>query len=80
MSHNKGEIIDLAISEKLKFVTLGAGDPTIYIKRLQTSNVKVIPVVPHLRAAKKMENHGADAIVIEGMESGGHVGALTTMA
>jgi len=80
MAHNKEDIINLAIREKISFVSLGAGDPTLYIKKLQAENVKVIPVVPHLRAAKKVERLGADAIVIEGMESGGHVGALTTMA
>ncbi len=80
MSPNREEIIELVIAEKISFVTFGAGDPTPYIKKLQAANIKVIPVVPNLRIAKKMEDNGVDAIIIEGMESGGHVGTLTTMA
>ena len=61
-------------------VTTGAGNPGPFIPALKEAGVKVIPVVPSVALAKRMERAGADAVVAEGMESGGHIGELTTMA
>jgi len=73
------EIMDLIIKEKIPVVATGAGTPEPYMKRLLDAGCKVIPVIPHVRAAKKMEAIGAFAVVAEGRESGGHVGPTTTM-
>ncbi|NLI94124.1 MAG: hypothetical protein GX434_18580 [Peptococcaceae bacterium] len=75
---NKDDIVEIVCREKVSFVTMGAGNP--YIDMIHGAGVKVIPVIPNVRLAKRVENAGADAIVIEGMESGGHIGTLTTMA
>ena len=80
MAPNKDELVDVIIAEKPAFVTLGAGNPTPYIKPFQEAGIKVIPVVPSLKLAKRIQDAGADAIVVEGMEAGGHIGKLTTMA
>lgn len=80
MSDNHEKIIDLVCSEKLDYVTLGAGDPLPYFEKLHKSDIKVIPVVPNTKLAKRVADNGADALVIEGMEAGGHIGKLTTMA
>lgn len=77
---NRDEIADLVCKERLAFATLGAGNPVPYIEKLHESGVKVIPVIPNVKLAKRVEEFGADAIVIEGMEAGGHIGHLTTMA
>ncbi len=79
LSPYKDEIIDLVIEEKVSCVTTGAGNPGKYIERLHEANIKVIPVVPSVALAKKMERLGADAIIAEGNEAGGHIGKLTTM-
>lgn len=79
MSPNKEEIIDVICEEKVAFATLGAGNPIPYFERLKRAGVKVIPVVPNVKLAKRVEAAGADAIIVEGMEAGGHIGALTTM-
>lgn len=80
MADNKDELLTVIIEEKPAFVTLGAGNPVPYIKPLQEAGIKVIPVVPSLKLAKRVEEAGADAIIIEGMEAGGHIGSQTTMA
>ena len=80
MSDNAAGLVDLAIREKIAFVTTGAGNPGQYIPKLKEGGVKVIPVIPSVALAKRMERMGADAVVAEGMESGGHIGELTTMA
>lgn len=80
MADNKDELLQVIIEEKPAFVTLGAGNPVPYIKSLQEAGIKVIPVVPSLKLAKRVEEAGADAIIIEGMEAGGHIGSQTTMA
>ena len=77
---NKEELIDVICAEKVSFVTLGAGNPLPYLDKLHQAGIKAIPVVPNLKLAKRMEKAGADAIIIEGMEAGGHIGTLTTMA
>ena len=80
MVPNKDEIVDVICEEKVAFVTLGAGNPVPYIERLKASGIKAIPVVPSVKLAKRVEAAGADAIVVEGMEAGGHDGKITLMA
>lgn len=74
------DIIDLAIEKKVPIVITGAGSPGKYIDRLKAANIKIIPVVPSVALARRMENLGVDALIAEGTEAGGHVGELTTMA
>lgn len=80
MAPNRDEIVTVICEEKVAFVTLGAGNPVIYFDKLHAAGVKAIPVVPSVKLAKRVEEAGADAVVIEGMEAGGHIGTLTTMA
>ena len=80
MAPNKDEIVDVICQEKPAFVTLGAGNPVPYFARFHEAGIKVIPVVPNVKLAKRVEDKGADAMVVEGMEAGGHIGVLTTMA
>ena len=80
MMPNIEEIIDVVIEEGVKIVTTGAGTPRKYMPRLKEAGIKVIPVIPSVKAAKKMEELGCDAVVGAGMEAGGHVGTSTTMA
>jgi len=74
------EIVDLVCEEGVKVITTGAGNPGKYLEKFKENNIKFIPVVPSVALAKRMEKYGADAIIAEGMESGGHIGKLTTMA
>lgn len=80
MANNIDDIVKVVLEEKVKFVTLGAGNPVPYIKRLLDADIVPIPVVPSLRLAKKVETAGAPAVVVEGMEAGGHIGTQTTMS
>lgn len=80
MSPFAKDLINLCIEEKVAVVTTGAGNPAVYIPALKEAGIKVIPVVPSVALAKRMERAGADAVVCEGMEAGGHIGSLTTMA
>lgn len=80
MMPNIDEIIDVVIEEGVKIVTTGAGTPRKFMPRLKEVGIKVIPVIPSVKAAVKMEELGCDAVVVEGMEAGGHVGTSTTMA
>ena len=80
MMHNIDAIIDVVIEEGVGIVTTGAGTPRKYMPKLKEAGIKVIPVIPSVKAAKKMEELGCDAVVVEGMEAGGHVGESTTMA
>ncbi|AWN21549.1 enoyl-[acyl-carrier-protein] reductase FabK [Streptococcus sobrinus] len=73
------DIVDLVIEEGVKVVTTGAGNPGKYMERLHEAGITVIPVVPSVALAKRMEKLGADAVIAEGMEAGGHIGKLTTM-
>ena len=66
--------------EKVAVVTTGAGNPERYIDMWKAAGIRVIPVVASVALAKRMEKYGADAVVAEGCESGGHIGELTTMA
>ncbi len=80
MAPNVAEVIATICAEKVAFVTLGAGNPVPHIATFQAAGIKVIPVVPNVKLAKRIEAAGADAMVIEGMEAGGHIGKQTTMA
>lgn len=73
------EITDLVVEEKVPVVTTGAGNPEKYIPKWKEAGIKIIPVVASVALAKRMEKYGADAVVAEGCESGGHIGELTTM-
>ena len=73
------EIMNLIVEERVEVITTGAGNPSKYMERLKEVNTKVIPVVPTIALAKRMEKYGADAIIVEGTEAGGHIGELTTM-
>lgn len=74
------EIAKVVCEEKVSVVTTGAGNPGKYMDMWKESGIKVIPVVPSVALAKRMERSGADAVIAEGHESGGHIGELTTMA
>ncbi|MFR4447660.1 MAG: nitronate monooxygenase [Megamonas funiformis] len=80
MAPNKDEIVDVICEEKPAFVTLGAGNPVPYFAKLKEAGIKVIPVIPNVKLAKRVATAGADAMIAEGMEAGGHIGVLTTMA
>ncbi len=73
------DIVTMVIEERVPVVTTGAGNPGKYMDDLKAVDIKVIPVTPSVALAKRMEDIGADAIIGEGMESGGHIGELTTM-
>ncbi|MBQ9895450.1 MAG: enoyl-[Ruminococcus sp.] len=79
MSPNADDLAQLVIDEGVKVVTTGAGNPGKYIAAWKEAGVKVIPVVPSVALAKRMEKSGADAVIAEGTESGGHIGENTTM-
>ena len=80
MQENAGEIAKLVCEENVAVVTTGAGSPVQYIEIWKNNGIKVIPVVPSVAIAKRMEKFGADAVIAEGMESGGHIGQTTTMS
>lgn len=79
MNPNTEELARLMIEEKVPVVTTGAGNPGKYIPAWKEAGIKVIPVVPSVALAKRMERAGADAVIVEGMEAGGHIGSITTM-
>jgi len=74
------DIIELAIEKKVPVITTGAGNPGKHVKRFQEAGSKVIPVIPSVAMAKRMERLDVDAVIVEGTEAGGHIGELTTMA
>lgn len=81
LNPNIDAVIDYLIDEaNIKIVTTGAGNPSKYMKRFKEAGIVVIPVVASVALAKRMERIGADAIVVEGMEAGGHIGRLTSLA
>lgn len=73
------EIVQMVLDEHVPVVTTGAGNPGKYMSALKEAGIKVIPIVPSVALARRMESIGADAIIGEGMEAGGHIGDLTTM-
>lgn len=80
MSPFADEVSDVVIEEGIKVITTGAGNPGKYMPKWLEAGIKVIPVIPSVALARKMEKNGAFAVIAEGGESGGHVGDLTTMA
>lgn len=81
LSPHVDAVVDYLIEEpSVKIITTGAGNPSKYMERFKEAGIVVIPVVASVAVAKRMERIGADAIVVEGMEAGGHIGRLTTMA
>ncbi len=80
MGENIDEIAELVARKKIAAVTTGAGNPEKYIPMWKEAGVKVIPVVASSALAKLVARSGADAVIAEGTESGGHVGEMTTMA
>lgn len=79
MAPNVPDMVKVVIEEGVKIVTTGAGTPKNYMEAFKTAGVKVIPVIPSAKLAKKMEALGVDAVVAEGSEAGGHIGELSTM-
>jgi enoyl-[acyl-carrier protein] reductase II len=78
MSPNAEELAKIVVEEQVAVVTTGAGNPGKYIESWKAAGIKVVPVVPSVALAKRMERAGADAVVAEGTESGGHIGSTTT--
>ena len=79
MNPNAPEVARVVVEEGVTAVTTGAGNPAAYIGMWKEAGIKVIPVVASVAMARMMEKAGADAVVAEGAESGGHIGAATTM-
>jgi enoyl-[acyl-carrier protein] reductase II len=80
MSPNVSDALELAAKHRVPVVTTGAGSPGKVLKRLKPLGTTVIPIVASVALARRVEAQGADAVVAEGMEAGGHIGELTTMA
>lgn len=80
MSPFAEDIVDLVCEERVPVVTTGAGNPGKYMEKFKKAGIKVIPVVPTVALARRLEREGADALIVEGTEAGGHIGELTTMA
>lgn len=74
------EMADMVIGEGVRFVTTGAGNPGKYLSRWKAAGIRVFPVVAAVALARMLEREGADGVIAEGTESGGHVGETTTMA
>ncbi len=73
------ELVQMVLDEGVPVVTTGAGNPGKYMSALQEKGIKVLPIAPSIALARRLEQAGADAIIGEGMEAGGHIGDLTTM-
>ena len=80
LNPNADEVAKIVVEEGIQAVTTGAGNPEKYMPMWKEAGVKVMPVVASVAMAKRMERYGADAVVAEGMEAGGHIGNQTTMA
>ena len=80
LNPNADDVAKIIVEEGVKVVTTGAGNPSKYMQMWKEAGVVVIPVVASVAMAKLMQRGGADAVVAEGMESGGHIGSTTTMA
>ena len=80
LSPHADEVAAVVAEEKVAAVTSGAGNPAKYMEMWKNSGIRVIPVVASVALARMMEKCGADAVVAEGMESGGHIGEQTTMS
>ena len=80
MSPYAEDIVGIVCDEGVPVITTGAGNPGKYIGKLKNHNVKIIPVVPTVSLARRLERSGASALIVEGTEAGGHIGEITTMA
>lgn len=80
MAPDLEDLAAMLVEERVPVITTGAGNPATYIEAWKSVGSKVIPVIPSVALARRMEKYGADAVIAEGTESGGHVGELTTMA
>ncbi len=74
------DAIQIAIEERIPVITTGAGNPGKYVPSLKEAGIKVIPVIAAVALARRLERIGVDAVIAEGMEKGGHIGQVTTMA
>ena len=79
LNPNAEDIANLVVEEEIPAITTGAGTPEKFMSMWKKAGIKVIPVVASVAMAKRMERCGADAVVVEGMEAGGHIGSQTTM-
>lgn len=79
LSPHAEDVAKVVVEEGIKVVTTGAGNPEKYMDMWKSAGIRVIPVVASVALARRMEKYGADAVVAEGMESGGHIGEQTTM-
>lgn len=79
LNPNAEDIANLVVEENIPAITTGAGTPEKFMAMWKDAGIKVIPVVASVAMAKRMERCGADAVVVEGMEAGGHIGSQTTM-
>jgi enoyl-[acyl-carrier protein] reductase II len=79
MSPYVEQVMNVILEERVPFITTSAGNPGKYIKALKNEGIKIFPVVASVPLAKRMEQEGVDGVIAEGMESGGHIGELTTM-
>ncbi len=80
LSYYAEDIVDIICEEGVPVVSTGAGNPAKYVEKLKSHNVKIIPVVPTVSLARRLEREGVDGLIVEGTEAGGHIGELTTMA
>jgi enoyl-[acyl-carrier protein] reductase II len=80
LSPHAQEVMEVVWEERVPVVATGAGNPGVYVPRFKEAGIKIMPVVSSVALAKRLERSGVDALVAEGMESGGHVGDTTTMA
>lgn len=76
---NVPELVKTVIEQGVKIITTGAGTPKYYMDDLKKAGIKVIPVVPNLKIAQKMEKLGVDAVIAEGMEAGAHIGQNSSL-
>lgn len=79
MSPFSEEVMQVVIEEKVSAVATGAGNPAKYMPALKEAGIKILPVIPSVALAQKVEKLGADAVIAEGTEAGGHIGEITTM-
>ncbi len=79
MNPQADKIVEVCIKHQVPLITTGAGNPAPYIKPIQEAGILIMPVVPNAKLAKKVDGLNPDAIIVEGTESGGHVGEDTTM-
>ncbi|MCL2702739.1 MAG: enoyl-[acyl-carrier-protein] reductase FabK [Defluviitaleaceae bacterium] len=80
LSPNVAEVTDIVVEERVPIVITGAGSPLSFAARIKENGIKFVPVIPSTALAVRMQKNGADAIIAEGMEAGGHIGKMTTMA